>query len=80
NVYLHYVLDAWFGQSVLPLLGGRATLVRYADDFVIGFERRDEAERVMALLHERMASYGLTLHPVGCTYSAEHNSLPSPNL
>jgi RNA-directed DNA polymerase len=57
------LLDAWFIQSVLPLLGGRATLVRYADDFVIGFDRRDDAERVMALLHDRMASYGLTLHP-----------------
>ncbi len=63
NVYLHYVLDVWFDQTVLPLLGGRATLVRYADDFVIGFERRDDAERVMAWLHERMASYRLTLHP-----------------
>ncbi len=63
NVYLHYVLDAWFVQTVQPLLGGRATLVRYADDFVIGFERRDDAERVMAWLHDRMASYGLTLHP-----------------
>jgi len=62
NVYLHYALDAWFERAVLPLLGGRATLVRYADDFVIGFERRDDAERVMAWLHERMASYGLTLH------------------
>jgi len=63
NVYLHYVLDAWFEQVVRPLLGGRATLVRYADDFVIGFERREDAECVMALLSERMASFGLTLHP-----------------
>ena len=63
NVYLHYVLDVWFEQDVLPLLGGRATLVRYADDFVIGFDRHDDAERVMAMLHERMASVGLTLHP-----------------
>jgi len=63
NVYLHYVLDVWFEQVVLPLLGGRAVLIRYADDFVIGFERRDDAERGLALLHERMASYELTLHP-----------------
>jgi RNA-directed DNA polymerase len=63
NVVLHYVLNAWFEQVVLPSLGGRATLVRYADDFVIGFERREDAQRVMALLHERMASFGLTLHP-----------------
>ena len=63
NVYLHYVLDAWFVQTVQPQLRGRATLVRYADDFVIGFQRRDDAERMLAWLHERMASYGLTLHP-----------------
>ncbi len=36
NVYLHYVLDAWFDQIVLPRLGGRATLVRYADDCAPG--------------------------------------------
>jgi len=63
NVYLHYVLDVWFEQVVLPQLGGRATLIRYADDFIIGFERRADAERVMTWLHERMASFGLTLHP-----------------
>lgn len=63
NVYLHYVLDVWFERVVRPLLRGRATLIRYADDFVIGFELRDDAERVMAWLHEQMASYGLTLHP-----------------
>jgi len=63
NVYLHYVLDAWFEKGVRPRLRGRATLIRYADDFVIGIERRDDAERVMAWLHERMASFGLTLHP-----------------
>jgi hypothetical protein len=62
NVYLHYVLDVWFDQVVRPRLRGRATLVRYADDFVIGFERRDDAERVMAVLHRRLGRYGLTLH------------------
>jgi RNA-directed DNA polymerase len=63
NVYLHYVLDVWFDQVVRPRLRGRATLVRYADDFVFGFERRDDAERVMAVLHRRLGRYGLTLHP-----------------
>ena len=63
NVYLHYALDVWFDQAVLPLLGGRATLVRYADDFVIGFERHDDATRVMVLLQQQLGSYGLTLHP-----------------
>jgi hypothetical protein len=38
-------------------------MIRYADDFVMGFERREDAERVLAMLHLRMADYGLTLHP-----------------
>jgi len=63
NVYLHYALDAWFERVMRPQLSGSATLIRYADDFIIGMERREDAERVMALLHERMASFGLTLHP-----------------
>jgi RNA-directed DNA polymerase len=63
NVYLHYVLDLWFEQAVKPQLHGQATLVRYADDFVICFERRDDAERVLAALGKRMAKFGLTLHP-----------------
>ena len=62
NVYLHYVLDLWFEREVRPRLRGKATLLRYADDFVIGFERRDDAERVMAVLPKRMGRYGLTLH------------------
>ena len=56
NVYLHYALDVWFDQVVRPRLRGRATLVRYADDFVIGFERRDDAERVMDVLRDALAA------------------------
>ena len=63
NIYLHHVLDLWFEQDVKPRLRGRATLVRYADDFVILFERQDDAERVYAALERRMARYALTLHP-----------------
>jgi RNA-directed DNA polymerase len=63
NVYLHYALDLWFERDIKPRLEGRARLIRYADDFVIGFERRDDAERVLEVLHKRMARYGLTLHP-----------------
>jgi group II intron reverse transcriptase/maturase len=62
NVYLHYVLDEWFEREVKPRLRGKAHLLRYADDFVILFERRDDAERVMAVLPKRMGRYGLTLH------------------
>jgi RNA-directed DNA polymerase len=63
NIYLHHVLDLWFTQEVKPRLRGKARLVRYADDFVIGFECREDAERVMAVLPQRMQRYGLTLHP-----------------
>lgn len=63
NVYLHTVLDVWFETVVRPRLCGRALLVRYADDFVIVFARRDDAERVHAVLPQRFAKYGLTLHP-----------------
>ena len=50
NVYLHYVLDLWFETEVKPRLRGQATLIRYCDDFIIGFEREDDARRVMAVL------------------------------
>lgn len=63
NVYLHYVLDLWFEEEVKPRLRGQAHLIRYCDDFVIGFEREDDARRVEAVLGKRMARYGLTLHP-----------------
>jgi group II intron reverse transcriptase/maturase len=63
NIYLHYVLDLWFQREVKPRLRGKACLIRYADDFVIGFEYREDAERVMAVLPRRMQRYGLALHP-----------------
>jgi group II intron reverse transcriptase/maturase len=63
NIYLHYVLDEWFRHEVQPRLRGRACLIRYADDFVIGLERQDDAERVLAVLPKRMQRYGLALHP-----------------
>lgn len=63
NVYLHYVLDMWFEHDVKPRLRGRARLIRFADDFVIGFTREDDARRVLEVLQKRMAKYGLTLHP-----------------
>ena len=62
NLYLHEVLDTWFEGDVKPLLKGRAFLVRYADDAVIGFECEADARRVMAALPKRFARYGLSLH------------------
>lgn len=63
NLYLHYVLDTWFEQEVKPCLKGRAFLIRYADDFVIGFVREDDAKRVFEVLPKRFGKYGLTIHP-----------------
>jgi RNA-directed DNA polymerase len=63
NVYLHYVLDSWFEQEVKPRLKGRAFLVRYADDFVMGFACEEDARRVLAVLPKRFGKYGLTIHP-----------------
>lgn len=63
NVYLHYVLDVWFEEVVKPCLKGRAFLVRYADDFVMGFACAEDARRVLAVLPKRFGKYGLTIHP-----------------
>ncbi len=63
NLYLHEVLDTWFEYDVRPRLRGRAFLIRYADDFVMGFEREDDARRVLAVLPKRFARFGLTIHP-----------------
>jgi len=63
NIYLHYVLDTWFYREVMPRLRGRADLIRYCDDFVVVFERKDDAERVREVLPKRVGRYGLTLHP-----------------
>jgi RNA-directed DNA polymerase len=63
NIYLHYVLDQWFEREVKPRLRGETCLVRYADDFVIAFELKEDADRVMDVLGKRMGRFGLTLHP-----------------
>ena len=63
NVFLHYVLDLWFEQEVKPRLRGRAFLIRYADDFVIGFRDHRDAQRVMEVIPKRLGKYGLTVHP-----------------
>lgn len=63
NIYLHYVLDIWLEQDVKPRLAGAVHLVRYADDFVIGFQYRKDAERVQEVLPKRFAKYGLELSP-----------------
>jgi hypothetical protein len=63
NVYLHYVLDLWADHWRRHSAGGDVIIVRYADDFVMGFQHRCEAERFRRLLETRLANFGLRLHP-----------------
>jgi len=63
NVYLHEVLDVWWERDVRPRMSGRTALVRYADDFVLLFEKEEDARRVEAVLSKRFEKYGLKLHP-----------------
>jgi len=63
NIYLHHVLDGWFEDEVRPCLKGNATLVRFADDFVMTFETHHDAKRVLEVLGKRLERYGLALHP-----------------
>ena len=62
NVYLHYVFDLWVHQRRSRHARGDVVVVRFADDFVVGFEHRDETERFWAELRERFASFGMELH------------------
>ena len=64
NVYLHYVLDLWFHKKWRARTAeGNTIIVRYADDFVVGFQHKWDAERFLHDLKERMASFSLELHP-----------------
>jgi len=63
NVFLHYVLDLWVNQWRKRHARGEVIVVRYADDFVMGFQHRDDAERCLRELRERFAKFGLELHP-----------------
>jgi len=63
NIYLHYVLDQWVEAWRKKVARGDVVMVRYADDFVMGFQERAEAERFLAELQERLRKFGLELHP-----------------
>ena len=62
NLYLHYVFDLWV-QRWRGRARGDVIVVRFADDFVVGFEHHDEAERCLTELRERFAQFSLELHP-----------------
>jgi retron-type reverse transcriptase len=63
NVFLHYVLDLWLDSWRKRHATGEVIIVRYADDFVIGFREESDAKRCLAALRERFTKFGLELHP-----------------
>ena len=64
NVFLHYALDLWFHKKWRPNVpAGEAIIVRYADDIVVGFQHKRDAERYLRDVRERLARFGLSLHP-----------------
>jgi hypothetical protein len=63
NVFLHYVLDLWIHGWRKRQAKGEVIIVRYADDFVIGFREESDARKCLAALGERLAKFGLALHP-----------------
>jgi RNA-directed DNA polymerase len=63
NVFMHYVLDLWMGAWRKRHARGEVIIVRYADDFVIGFREESDARRCLAALRERFTQFGLELHP-----------------
>ena len=63
NVYLHYVFDLWAKQWRERYATGDMIVVRYADDFVVGFQHRSDAEHFLRELRQRMEKFALQLHP-----------------
>ncbi|MBV9196346.1 MAG: hypothetical protein JO168_19590 [Solirubrobacterales bacterium] len=61
NVYLHYVFDLWADRWRRRQARGEVIIVRFADDYIVGFERRDDAERFLAELRDRLARFSLGL-------------------
>jgi RNA-directed DNA polymerase len=63
NIYLHYAFDLWVAAWRRKVSRGEMIVVRYADDVVLGFEHKEEAERFLVEIKERLAKFGLELHP-----------------
>ena len=63
NIYLHHVYDLWAEQWRKRRANGEAIVIRYADDTIVGFRRHADAERFLRDLRERLATFGLALHP-----------------
>ena len=63
NIFLHYVLDTWFNETVKSSVSGFCELVRYADDFVCVVQSAEDAQRIEKALKARFERYGLEIHP-----------------
>ena len=63
NIYLHHALDVWFEEVVKPRLIGEAYEIRFADDAILCFQHKEDAEKVLRVLPKRFEKFGLTLHP-----------------
>lgn len=63
NIYLHYVYDLWVDQWRKRRATSEVIVIRYADDTIVGFQRHADAERFLRDLRERLATFGLDLHP-----------------
>ena len=63
NIFLHYVLDDWFVKEVQPRMKGRSFLIRFADDYITGFELESDAKRALEAMKKRFDRFGLELHP-----------------
>jgi len=63
NVFLHEVLDGWFVREIKPKLHGKAELIRFADDFVVICQKREDADALLEQVAARFQSYGLAIHP-----------------
>jgi RNA-directed DNA polymerase len=63
NIFLHYVLDEWMDKEVKPRMKGKCFIIRWADDFIIGFQLETDANRAKEVLPRRFNRFGLELHP-----------------
>src|SRR6266849_5373569 len=63
NLYMHYVFDLWAQRWRRTEARGDMVIVRYLDDFIVGFQHRKDAEQFLIVLRERLGQFGLTLHP-----------------
>ena len=63
NIYLHYALDLWAARWRRRTAAGDMIIVRYADDFIVGFQHESDAQRFLNEMRERLREFALSLHP-----------------